>query len=160
MERWLSDNNIPYPSPADRKDLEVLVEKNWNDYVITPFSSWDSADLSAYLQAKGKETQAEAEGTRDSLVQQVRANWYESEENAQNAWVSLKDWILDTWTESQLKAFCDKHGLPGTSLLYVEPYARINLKLTRFLTSTSASPARYRSPKGSRQLRDRCQEAW
>ena len=28
----------------------------------------------------------------------------------------MKDWILDTWSDSQLKAFADKHGVPGTYL--------------------------------------------
>jgi hypothetical protein len=112
LERWLSDHSIPYPSPADRKDLENLVEKNWNDHVVAPYNSWDTAELSAYLQAKGKQAEAEAEATKDSLVSQVRSNWYETEENAHTAWASVRDWILDTWTESQLKAFCDKHGIP------------------------------------------------
>ena len=90
-----------------------MVEKNWNDFVIEPYKKWDTADLSAYLQAKGKKAGAEAEATKDSLLSQVKANWYETEDNAQQAWSTSKDWILDTWTESQLKAFCDKHGISG-----------------------------------------------
>ncbi|KFH42845.1 Stress response protein-like protein [Hapsidospora chrysogenum ATCC 11550] len=112
LERWLSDHDIPYPTPADRKDLESLIEKNWNDYVVSPYKSWDTADLSAYLQAKGKETKADAESAKDSLINQVQANWYETEDDAQNAWANVKDWILDTWSDSQLKAFADKHGVP------------------------------------------------
>jgi hypothetical protein len=112
LERWLSDNNIPYPTPADRKDLESLVEKNWNDYVLAPYNSWDTADLSAFLQAKGEETKANVDATKDSLISQVKSNWYETEDSAEDAWASVKDWILDTWTESQLKSFCDKHGIP------------------------------------------------
>jgi hypothetical protein len=112
LERWLADHSIPYPSPSDRKDLETLVEKNWNDHVVAPYNSWDTAELSAFLQAKGKQAEAEAEATKDSLVSQVRTNWYETEENAHTAWASVRDWILDTWTESQLKAFCDKRGIP------------------------------------------------
>lgn len=116
LERWLSDHNIPYPTPGDRKDLEGLIEKNWDQYVVSPYKSWDTADLSAFLQEKGKETKAEAEATKDNLLQQVEANWYETEENAQQAWANAKEWILDTWTESQLKAFADKHDIPGTCL--------------------------------------------
>lgn len=113
LERWLSDHSIPYPTPSDRKDLESLVEKNWNDYVISPYNSWDTAELSAYLQAKGSQVQNDADATKDTLVQQVKANWYETEDNAQQAYTSVRDWILDTWTESQLKAFADKNGIPG-----------------------------------------------
>ncbi|KAF7562064.1 hypothetical protein G7046_g2077 [Stylonectria norvegica] len=123
LERWLSDRDIPYPSPADRKDLESLIDKNWNDYVVAPYNSWDTQQLNTYLQAKGKETKAKAQdkaqdtkedaaATKDSLLAQVKANWYEAEENAHSAWTSVQDWILDTWTDSQLKAFCDKHGIP------------------------------------------------
>lgn len=113
LERWLSDRDIPYPTPADRKDLETLIEKNWNDYVVSPYNSWDTAQLNAYLQAKGQEKRDEAAATRDNLISQVKSNWYETEDVAHHSWVTVKDWILDTWTESQLKAFCDRHGIPG-----------------------------------------------
>ncbi|KAJ6445516.1 stress response protein (Ish1) [Purpureocillium lavendulum] len=112
LERWLSDHEIPYPTPADRKDLESLVEKNWNDLIIEPYNKWDTARLSSYLKAKGKDARADADEAKDSLVSQVKANWYETEEATQNGWANVKDWILDTWTESQLKSFCDKHGIP------------------------------------------------
>lgn len=137
LERWLSDHDIPYPTPADRKDLESLVEKNWDQYTVTPYKNWDTADLSAYLRERGKETKAEAEATKDNLLHQVEANWYESEENAQHAWESVKDWILDTWTESQLKAFADKHGIPGTFPTTLPPLASITSSLTLFLQSHS-----------------------
>uniref|UniRef100_A0A8H7N6Y9 Meiotic sister chromatid recombination protein 1 n=1 Tax=Bionectria ochroleuca TaxID=29856 RepID=A0A8H7N6Y9_BIOOC len=112
LERWLSDNNIPYPTPADRKDLENLVGKNWNDYVVAPYNSWDTVQLSKYLQDKGKQSKADVESAKDSLVEQVKNNWYETEENSYQAWNNVKDWILDTWTESQLKAFADKYNIP------------------------------------------------
>ncbi|UZP35663.1 hypothetical protein NXS19_003479 [Fusarium pseudograminearum] len=113
MERWLSDHDVPYPTPADRKDLESLIEKNWDAYVVSPYNSWDTNQLSAYLQSKGKETKNEAAASKDSMLSQVKANWYETENNAHSAWLNVKDWILDTWTESQLKAFADKHGIPA-----------------------------------------------
>ncbi|CVL01461.1 probable brefeldin A resistance protein [Fusarium mangiferae] len=112
LERWLSDHDVPYPTPADRKDLESLIEKNWENYVVTPYNSWDTNQLSSYLQSKGKEAKNEAAASKDSLLSQVKASWYETEDNAQSAWLNVKDWILDTWTESQLKAFADKHGIP------------------------------------------------
>ncbi|KAF6830271.1 stress response protein [Colletotrichum plurivorum] len=112
LERWLSDHDIPYPTPADRKDLEKLIENNWNNYVVSPYNSWDADSLQNYLKAKGIETQDAAKSSKDSLVSQVQGTWYETGEQAQNAYLSVKDWILDTWTESQLKAFCDKHDIP------------------------------------------------
>jgi hypothetical protein len=112
LERWLSDHNVPYPTPADRKDLEKLVQKNWDSYVVTPYKDWDAAKLSEYLKLKGIETKDSAAASKDSLINQVQGAWYESEDKAQNAWTSVKDWILDTWTDSQLKEFCDYHGIP------------------------------------------------
>lgn len=112
LERWLSDHEIPYPTPADRKDLEKLVQSNWDSYVVSPYQSWDVDKLSAYLKQKGVETKDNAAANKDSLLAQVKDVWYESEDKAQQAWGSVKDWILDSWTESQLKAFCDHHGIP------------------------------------------------
>lgn len=104
---------MPYPTPADRKDLEKLVEKNWNSYIVEPYKNWDTDQLTSYLKLKGVETKKGAESNKDALVNQVSSTWYETEDKAQNAWTSVKDWILDSWTDSQLKAFCDHHGIPG-----------------------------------------------
>lgn len=112
LERWLSDHDIPYPTPADRRDLEKLVQKNWDDYIVQPYKSWDAPKLQAYLSRKGVETKESAEASKDSLVSQVANTWYETEDKTQQAWSNVKDWILDTWTDSQLKAFCDHHGIP------------------------------------------------
>ena len=37
LERWLSDYNVPYSKPADRKDLENLVKKNWQSKIVAPY---------------------------------------------------------------------------------------------------------------------------
>ncbi|KAI1403089.1 hypothetical protein F4819DRAFT_452630 [Hypoxylon fuscum] len=112
LERWLSDHDIPYPTPADRKDLENLIQKNWESYAVTPYKYWDSEKLSDYLQSKGVETKESAKSNKDALVSQVANSWYETEDKAQTAWTSVQDWILDSWTDSALKAFADKHGIP------------------------------------------------
>ncbi|KAH6646288.1 hypothetical protein BKA67DRAFT_98269 [Truncatella angustata] len=112
LERWLSDHDVPYPTPSDRKDLENLIQKNWENNAVSPYKNWDSDKLSAYLKQKGVETKEGAGSTKDSLFTQVQNSWYETEDKAQTAWSSTKDWILDSWTDSQLKAFCDKHGIP------------------------------------------------
>ncbi|KAI9737025.1 MAG: hypothetical protein M1834_000614 [Cirrosporium novae-zelandiae] len=75
LERWLSDHDIPYPTPADRKDLENLVKSNWDSKVQTPVSQ--ASDQSA------------------------------------DTYNSVKDWIFDSWTDSQLKLFLDKHSIPS-----------------------------------------------
>ncbi len=80
--------------------------------MVHPYQSWDTAQLTAYLKQKGIETKDSAGANKDYLVTQVGNTWYEGEDKAQQAWGSVKDWILDTWTESQLKAFCDHNGIP------------------------------------------------
>lgn len=112
LERWLSDNNIPYPTPSDRKDLENLVQKNWNSYAVAPYQNWDNEELAAYLKLKGLEAKDGAVKNKDSLITQVQSSWYETEDKTQQAWTSVKDWILDSWTDSQLKSFCDHNGIP------------------------------------------------
>lgn len=112
LERWLSDNNIPYPTPADRKDLENLVKDNWQSKVASPYNDWDTNQLSSYLKQKGVETKDSAASSKDGLVAQVKNYWYEAEEKAEDAWSSVKDWIFDSWTDSQLKAFADRHDIP------------------------------------------------
>lgn len=113
LERWLSDNNVPYPTPADRKDLENLIKSNWNDMVVAPYNSWDTAQLQKYLSLKGEEVKKGTEKNKDSLIEQVKASWTETEDRAGDAYTSVRDWIFDTWTESQLKEFCDYHGIPA-----------------------------------------------
>jgi len=113
LERWLSDNNIQYPTPADRRDLEKLVQDNWNDVAIQPYNKWSTSDLTSYLKNKGIEAKDGTAATKDSLLTQVQHAWYETGDKAQEAMGSTQSWILDTWTDSQLKEFCDKHDIPG-----------------------------------------------
>ncbi|KAF9889969.1 hypothetical protein FE257_006843 [Aspergillus nanangensis] len=75
LERWLSDHDIPYPTPADRKDLETLVKSNWELKVQKPLTHMA--------------------------------------EHANSQWTNTKDWIFDTWSDSQIKAFLDRHGVPA-----------------------------------------------
>jgi hypothetical protein len=89
-----------------------LIQKNWDSYVTSPYKYWDSGKLNQYLKEKGVETKDTAAANKDSLIAQVHGAWYESEDKAQNAWLNSRDWILDSWTDSQLKAFCDHHGIP------------------------------------------------
>ncbi|KAF2799559.1 hypothetical protein K505DRAFT_265472 [Melanomma pulvis-pyrius CBS 109.77] len=112
LERWLSDHDVPYPKASDRKDLENLVKANWNDKVVTPYNSWDAQTLSSYLTLKGQQAKKGTEQNAQSLAEQVKVYWTETEESTNQAYGSVRDWIFDSWTDSQLKAFADKHGIP------------------------------------------------
>ncbi|KAI7221451.1 hypothetical protein KC333_g1750 [Hortaea werneckii] len=115
LERWLSDHDIPYPTPADRKDLQDLVQKNWEDHVIKPYNKWDTNQLSNYLTSQGQQIKKGAEKNKDSLLSQVQNYWKVTEDKANDAYADTQSWIFDTWTESQLKAFLDYHGIPNPS---------------------------------------------
>jgi hypothetical protein len=112
LERWLSDYNIPHPSPSDRKNLQSTVKANWNDKVVSPYTSWDVGTLQHYLSLKGQQAKVGTEQDAQSLAEQVKNYWTETEESANQAYGSVKDWIFDSWSDSQLKAFADKHGIP------------------------------------------------
>ncbi|KAL2827051.1 hypothetical protein BDW59DRAFT_144597 [Aspergillus cavernicola] len=75
LERWLSDHDIPYPTPADRKNLESAVKSNWDVRVQKPLG--------------------------------------QPSDHATDRWDSTKEWIFDTWSDSQLKSFLDRHGIPS-----------------------------------------------
>ncbi|KAF2000117.1 hypothetical protein P154DRAFT_522902 [Amniculicola lignicola CBS 123094] len=112
LDRWLNDYNIKHPSPADRKDLELLIKNNWNDKIVTPYNSWDAKTLQNYLTAKGYEAKKGTQQNTQALIDAVKGYWAETEDSANQAYGSTRDWIFDGWTDSQLKAFADKHGIP------------------------------------------------
>jgi len=96
LERWLSDNNIPYPTPADRKDLENLIKQNWNDYVVAPYNSWDTKQLQKYITLKGETVKKGTEKNKDDLITQVKASWTDTEDKTNEAYESARDWIFDS----------------------------------------------------------------
>lgn len=112
LERWLKDHNIPHPGPSDRKSLQNTVKANWNDKIITPYNSWDAETLTNYLTLKGQQAKKGTEQDVKSLTEQVKGYWTETEDSANQAYSSVKEWIFDTWSDSQLKAFADKQGIP------------------------------------------------
>lgn len=111
LERWLSDNGIPYPSAADRKDLEKLVADNWKSRVSEPYLDWDPKQLNAYLKQRRLEATDATTDTKESLLNRVKSNWYESEDKAEDAWTSIKDWIFDSWSDNALLSFANTHGI-------------------------------------------------
>ncbi|CAD6570650.1 MAG: hypothetical protein ASARMPREDX12_003789 [Alectoria sarmentosa] len=113
LERWLSDNNVPYPTPADRKDLENLVKNNWNEKVATPYKDWDTPQLQSYLKSKGVDSKKAADTNKNNLVSSVKSYWTDGADSASESYHSVKDWIFDSWTDSQLKSFLDKNDIPA-----------------------------------------------
>lgn len=95
LERWLGDHNVPYPTPADRADLENLVKSNWDAKVGSPYSDWEPAQLQSYLKSKGHQAKKGTESNKESLVSQVKGYWTESADSASDSYHSVKDWVFD-----------------------------------------------------------------
>lgn len=113
LERWLSDHDVPYPTAADRKDLENKVKENWDNYVVTPYNSWDTKQLQSFLKQKGVEVEEKNKENKEWLVAQAKKNWYETEADAEDKYADAKTWVFDTWTTSQLKSFLDYNNIPS-----------------------------------------------
>ncbi|KAI1000781.1 hypothetical protein K3495_g7414 [Podosphaera aphanis] len=109
LERWLSDNGIPCPSPSERKDLEKLVADNWQAKNAEPYIDWDVGQLNSYLKQKGIETK-NAAADKAGLITQVKSMWYK-DDKSEDAWSSIKDWIFNGWSDGALKSFAEKHGI-------------------------------------------------
>ena len=88
------------------------MKNNWNDKIVTPYNEWETPQLQTYLKLKGHQAQSGAEQNKDALVNQVKSSWTETADAATSSYSSVRDWIFDSWTDSQLKAFADKHGIP------------------------------------------------
>ncbi len=95
--------------------MEDLVAKNWNDYVIEPYQKWSPDQLYAYLSAKGKAVASDADDTADTLMAKVKESWFGTADSANKAMADSKEWALDSWSDSQLKALCDRNGISGKS---------------------------------------------
>lgn len=91
---------MPYPTPADRKDLESLVKNNWDSKVTTPYKDWDTPQLQSYLKSKGADTKKATDSNKDSLIKHVKGYWSESADTASNSYNSVKDWVFDRSSSS------------------------------------------------------------
>ncbi|KAK5125760.1 hypothetical protein LTR85_012036 [Meristemomyces frigidus] len=113
LERWLSDHDIPYPTPADRKDLQNLVQQNWDDAVVKPYNKWDTNQMSNYLTSQGHEIKKGTEKNKDSLLSTIQGYWKDTADTVNDAYSNVQGWIFDSWTDSQLKSFLDYHNIPN-----------------------------------------------
>jgi hypothetical protein len=73
------------------------VKNNWEDYVVKPYSKWDTNQLSSYLSSQGKEIKKGTEKNKDSLFSQVQSAWHETEQTASDSYNSVQDWFFDTY---------------------------------------------------------------
>ncbi|ETI25535.1 hypothetical protein G647_02308 [Cladophialophora carrionii CBS 160.54] len=161
LERWLSDHDVPYPTPADRKDLENLVKENWQAKVVDPataandkttdhyhsvkdwiFDSWTESSLKSFLDHHN--IPHPQPRTRDSLLTTARQN-YDSVAKQLGEYASYPgDWLYATWSESDLKEYLDERGIPvpqPTTRDKLIAHVRRNARLASLNTSSAAKAA-------------------
>ena len=86
---------MPYPTPANRKDLENLVKREWTGKVVTPFNEWETPQLQSHLEARGHDVGESAAANRDALVAQVQDSWTDTSDSVSDAYGNVRDWIFD-----------------------------------------------------------------
>ncbi|KKY28595.1 putative stress response protein [Phaeomoniella chlamydospora] len=180
LERWLSDNNVPYPSPADRKDLENLVKANWESKVQTPikqsadqttdsyghvkdwiFDSWTDSQLKAFLDRHS--IPAPQPRKRDTLLKTAREN-YETVAKKLNQYYHYPgDWLYESWSESDLKEYLDERGWnvpqPTTRDKLIASVRR-NSRLASLSLQNAASSASASAASAQASLADQLFDAW
>ncbi|KAJ5104052.1 hypothetical protein N7532_004581 [Penicillium argentinense] len=130
LERWLSDHDIPYPTPADRRDLENLVKANWDTRIQKPlgqaadqvssdahqakewvFDTWSESQLKAFLDRHG--IPAPQPRKRDVLIKTARQNYEAVAKKVGETASYPGNWLYEQWTESDLKEWLDERGWPA-----------------------------------------------
>ncbi|KAL1958284.1 hypothetical protein VTO42DRAFT_4792 [Malbranchea cinnamomea] len=104
---WLSRAGIVDPQTPDSR---VLPEPVYNRYHESELERWLSDHDIPYPKP----------ATRKDLENLVKENWHTyvqpsiayATDGVSDSWDSAKNWIFDTWSDSQLKAFLDRHGIP------------------------------------------------
>merc|ERR1711939_770729 len=161
LERWLSDHDVPYPTPADRKDLENLVKENWQAKVVDPvaatgdkanehygsvkdwiFDSWSESSLKSFLDHHG--IPAPQPRTRDSLLATVRHNYEAIAKKTGEYYHYPGDWLYSSWSESDLKEYLDERGIPvpqPSTRDKLIAHVRRNARLASLKSSSAASAA-------------------
>ncbi|RMZ92077.1 hypothetical protein DV736_g662, partial [Chaetothyriales sp. CBS 134916] len=187
LERWLSDHDIPYPTAADRKDLEKLIKDHWQTQVVDPahaagqkvsgdlteakewiFDSWTESQLKAFLDHHN--IPSPQPRTRDKLLTQARHN-YDAIAKKVGEYASYPgNWLWQTWSESELKEFLDARGVPVPQhterdklIAAVRRHAHLaTLKLSSVSASFSsgASAASKSAASAQASLSDALFEAW
>ena len=131
LKAFLDRNGIPAPQPRKRDTLLATARQNYevvakklNGAVHYPgdwlYDAWTESDLKEFLDERG--VPVPQPSTRDKLIASVRRNSRlaslnmkdtaaSASSSASAAQQSLEDALLDSWSESQIKEWADKHGI-------------------------------------------------
>ena len=131
LKTFLDRNGIPNPQPSTRDSLLAKARENYQSIATKLgettsypgnwlYDSWSESDLKAWCDERG--IPVPQHSSRDKLIARVRRNSriasnqlkaYNSSlaSSAAAATESLSAAILDAWSDSQIKEWCDKNGI-------------------------------------------------
>lgn len=132
LKSFLDYHNIPNPSPRTRDSLLSTVRSNYQsaankagETTAYPgnwiYQSWSDSDLKQWLDERGIPNPQPS--SRDKLIASVRRNskiasdsassmYASASKSAAGAQHSLSDQLIDSWSDSQIKEWADKQGIP------------------------------------------------
>ncbi|KAJ5439919.1 uncharacterized protein N7458_010917 [Penicillium daleae] len=180
LERWLSDHDIPYPSPADRRDLENLVKSNWEARVQKPlgnavdrvtdefheakewvFDTWSDSQLKAFLDRHG--IPAPQPRKRDVLIKTARENYESIAKKVGETAAYPGNWLYESWSESDLKEWLDERGWPApqpTNRDKLIALVRRNSRLASLQAKSIAASAKASAEAAQASLSEELFNAW
>ncbi|EGE80179.1 hypothetical protein, variant [Blastomyces dermatitidis ER-3] len=180
LERWLSDHDIPYPTPADRKDLEELVKSNWESRIHIPithtaehvseslgdakewiFDTWSDSQLKTFLDRHGIASPQSSK--RDKLLAAVRENYEAIAQKLGHTTLYPGNWLYEQWSESDLKEYLDSRGYnvpqPTTRDKLIASVRR-NARIAGLESQRAASSASSSAEAAQRTLSEALFNAW
>lgn len=132
LKSFLDYHSIPNPSPRTRDSLLHTARSNYQSAAKKAgetasypgdwlYSQWSDSDLKAWLDERG--IPAPQTGSRDNLIASIRRNSYVASQEANKrfnsassqaaaAQESLSNQLLDSWSDTQIKQWLDKNGVP------------------------------------------------
>ncbi|KAG0155084.1 hypothetical protein PDIDSM_657 [Penicillium digitatum] len=180
LERWLSDHNIPHPSPADRRDLENLVKINWDNRVQKPlgqaadninhelhharewiFDTWSDSQLKAFLDRHG--IPSPQPRRRDLLIMTARENYEKIATKIGEAASYPGDWLYEEWSDSDLKEWLDERGWPVPQPSYRDKLiasVRRNSRVISLQSQSIAASASAEAKAAKETLSNQLFNAW
>ncbi|KAL2361553.1 hypothetical protein RJZ56_005585 [Blastomyces dermatitidis] len=177
---WFSKADIPYPTPADRKDLEELVKSNWESRIHIPithtaehvseslgdakewiFDTWSDSQLKTFLDRHGIASPQSSK--RDKLLAAVRENYEAIAQKLGHTTLYPGNWLYEQWSESDLKEYLDSRGYnvpqPTTRDKLIASVRR-NARIAGLESQRAASSASSSAEAAQRTLSEALFNAW
>ena len=132
MKAFLDYHGIPNPEPRTRDSLLHSARSNYQSAANKAgetfqypgdwlYQSWSDSELKQWMDERG--IPAPQPSSRDKLIAQVRRNAKIASDHASSQYASLSssaaaatqslsDQLINSWDDTQLKAFLDKNGIP------------------------------------------------